>query len=528
MIAAGATPLVQLTIQLPSTGVDQDAVIGFNPLDFPPASITPTGNMCFVEAKLITDATNDTELDVDCWRLVLTTGSGAAAPGSPATIGSTTPTIALDGISAPTFSLDGIFQGGAPTGAPFENRNVAFTTTPPQIIGLDFAMGGDLPATAPACQTLALGADNTFISDTQTSAADGVKWYCFTLTGDATDENLKYIDMDTEGSAVDAAIAVFKADGTLVASDDNSGSGNNAMLSFGIGRRPSVGDGREYDGRNWDGTGAAPVHGLSAGTYFIAVAASGTGSGAMFAPAFGASANGTAGDINLRVRTNVTDGALTPSVAPVSTRITGSSGEDPLVSPGGQQTFVLIGPAVNWTDVQLCQAADANNTVSFDATGTDSPAYSMTVFDDSGNKVGGAAGTNTSAAVVNFGGAAAGLPAGHYFIAMCYDSPTPDLAPSPATAGRWHVRSESESAGFNFQLAVAVPWSACGPSVCCRNDFNGDGDVGTDADIESFFACISGNCCATCPPNADFNCDGDAGTDSDIEAFFRVLAGGSC
>jgi hypothetical protein len=68
------------------------------------------------------------------------------------------------------------------------------------------------------------------------------------------------------------------------------------------------------------------------------------------------------------------------------------------------------------------------------------------------------------------------------------------------------------------------------PSVafCCRNDFNGDGDVGTDSDIADFFACLGGNCCPTCPPNADFNCDGDTGTDSDIESFFRVLGGGSC
>jgi hypothetical protein len=70
--------------------------------------------------------------------------------------------------------------------------------------------------------------------------------------------------------------------------------------------------------------------------------------------------------------------------------------------------------------------------------------------------------------------------------------------------------------------------SPAAPPACCLNDYNGDGDVGTDADIEAFFACLGGNCCATCPPNADFNCDGDVGTDGDIEAFFRVLAGGSC
>jgi hypothetical protein len=58
-------------------------------------------------------------------------------------------------------------------------------------------------------------------------------------------------------------------------------------------------------------------------------------------------------------------------------------------------------------------------------------------------------------------------------------------------------------------------------------DFDGDGDVGTDSDIEAFFACLAGECCARCL-SADFNNDGDLGTDADIEAFFRVLGGGSC
>jgi hypothetical protein len=70
-------------------------------------------------------------------------------------------------------------------------------------------------------------------------------------------------------------------------------------------------------------------------------------------------------------------------------------------------------------------------------------------------------------------------------------------------------------------------WRACS-LTCCINDYNGDGDTGTDADIEAFFACIAGDCCATCPPDADFNCDGDVGTDADIESFFRVLAGSAC
>jgi hypothetical protein len=65
------------------------------------------------------------------------------------------------------------------------------------------------------------------------------------------------------------------------------------------------------------------------------------------------------------------------------------------------------------------------------------------------------------------------------------------------------------------------------PPVCGTADFDGDGDLGTDADIEAFFACLGGTCCMTCW-GADFDGDGDVGTDADIEAFFRVLGGGTC
>ena len=66
-------------------------------------------------------------------------------------------------------------------------------------------------------------------------------------------------------------------------------------------------------------------------------------------------------------------------------------------------------------------------------------------------------------------------------------------------------------------------------SSCGSADFNCDGDIGTDADIEAFFACLAGNCPAPpCTSNADFNSDGDVCTDADNEAFFRVLAGGGC
>jgi hypothetical protein len=75
--------------------------------------------------------------------------------------------------------------------------------------------------------------------------------------------------------------------------------------------------------------------------------------------------------------------------------------------------------------------------------------------------------------------------------------------------------------------SATVQLTVGGPPCCGSADFNHDGNIGTDADIEAFFACIAGNCCPTCD-SPDFNADGDYATDADIEAFFRVLAGGTC
>jgi hypothetical protein len=80
--------------------------------------------------------------------------------------------------------------------------------------------------------------------------------------------------------------------------------------------------------------------------------------------------------------------------------------------------------------------------------------------------------------------------------------------------------------GGGYSLTGGL-WAAPPEPRCGSADFNHDGDIGTDADISAFFACLGGNCCPACG-SADFNGDGDLGTDADIEAFFRVLAGGSC
>jgi hypothetical protein len=94
----------------------------------------------------------------------------------------------------------------------------------------------------------------------------------------------------------------------------------------------------------------------------------------------------------------------------------------------------------------------------------------------------------------------------------------------------WESFGTAVTAAYHIFLtgATFAEGTSCGPA-CGSADFNCDGDIGTDADIESFFACLAGTCpTAPCTSTADFNADGDIGTDSDIESFFRVLAGGSC
>jgi hypothetical protein len=82
----------------------------------------------------------------------------------------------------------------------------------------------------------------------------------------------------------------------------------------------------------------------------------------------------------------------------------------------------------------------------------------------------------------------------------------------------------TDECGSATSGVAVISTTACGSA-----DFNCDGATGTDADIESFFACLSGNCpAAPCASSADFNGDGASGTDADIEAFFRVLSGGPC
>jgi hypothetical protein len=104
--------------------------------------------------------------------------------------------------------------------------------------------------------------------------------------------------------------------------------------------------------------------------------------------------------------------------------------------------------------------------------------------------------------------------------------PFPSVFGLLAWNDRLVVGGDFDTAGGTAASGMAA-WRGCPVGGHCSNDFNHDGDPNTDADIQAFFACLAGNCCATCD-SADFDGDGDVATDADIEAFFRVLAGNPC
>jgi hypothetical protein len=117
-----------------------------------------------------------------------------------------------------------------------------------------------------------------------------------------------------------------------------------------------------------------------------------------------------------------------------------------------------------------------------------------------------------------------------------WPGPLPSTGPALLFQGTADAPSTNNAADYALTTAAPIffnnnetPFTVNQPHACGTADFNCDGDIGTDADIESFFSCLAGTCpAAPCTNNADFNADGDIGTDADIEAFFRVLAGGVC
>jgi hypothetical protein len=455
MLVEGAVPIDAISLLLPSTNNNFINGFGFGPITG--LSLPATG-VVFVQATIETQA-DDLLATTDDWRLTLSNSSGATLRA-----GSTTPGLGMDGgFAAAITPLDGIFIGGAANAAaPNEHVALAFGATPipPRPAGpanLDIAISGDIPVSPPSGTPITLGADGGWSSLTGNAGQNAVSWFSFTLTSDCIDENGKYVDIDTNGTApnVNASLAIFDSEGTQIASDSDSGNDLDAALSFGIGRRAGEGNGLQFDGRNWTQSPEL-VRGLLAGTYFIAVTTA------------------EAGSFTLRVRTNEAGGALDPSVAPVATRIVGLGSEDPIVAPGGVGTSELNGPGVSWYDVQICRASTDAEPVTFATTGSDAGTYSVNIFDGSGNQITTGTGTNVTAFSQTWDGTSV-LAAGRYFVAMSY-VPV-DLSNDPINDGRWHVRGRNQSGGFTMRAGWSVAYASCTTTPTCDYDFNQDENV---------------------------------------------------
>jgi hypothetical protein len=239
---------------------------------------------------------------------------------------------------------------------------------------------------------------------------------------------------------------------------------------------------------------------------------------------------------------------VTLSPAPVDE--TGQLPATSVVSPGPTINGVLSDCPANDVDMYIIHiCSPANFTATVNPGGTSISDTQLFLFNMSGT---GVAMNDDDPLGINglrsrlTGPIVQSIPAGDYLLAISsYDNDPIDSGSlaiwadspyntvrAPDGPGAFNAIANWDNAGGAggaYQIDLTGTSTApCGPGFCCLADFNGDGDIGTDADIEDFFACLGGNCCATCPPDADFNCDGDIGTDADIQSFFSVLSGGSC
>jgi hypothetical protein len=435
-------------------------------------------------------------------------------------------------------NFDGVFAGGPIAGAPAEH-NVTGSPALQMFTTIQGDLGGvTLPTPRVNVGCLVDGAT------VQSQATDSLTWYEVCLNAAVNDDALTFLDIDTEGSAGNVDIALYNGEGLIVGlgntlgRDAADGSGENAQLSFGIGRRAAVGDGLQYDGRDGE---------LPAGTYFLAVGPAGT----VFSPAFNVTAgtpSGSAATINFNTNNNGT--APAASVAPLTTTplldfaLPFTYGTDEVEQANTGATELPV-RTVNWAKFTTVGAASAASGTYLDIdanTANTNPQSDgvFYVFDSSGNVVafdddagpglwpqlsfGSTAprfrGTNTEP----FAGANGDLPEGTYYFAFALVV-TEDIAGS--TSDRWHVRGTSQS---SIPVNAAFFTGTAVGAVCDSIDFNNDGLFPDDNDLVQFLNVLAGGACDNDPNcnDIDFNNDGLFPDDSDLVTFLRVLAGGEC
>ncbi|MGH7132972.1 MAG: GC-type dockerin domain-anchored protein [Phycisphaerales bacterium] len=259
--------------------------------------------------------------------------SGAPSPITSVTVNGSSinlgPSIALNdnGTDGDAVAGDSLWSINLsiPGTAPVGPANLPFTVTDSQnrtgggnLSFSIFALDGDLGSLPTSLTTF----------DTTLGASE-IRWVRFTIDSGIDRALGQFLDIDSEGSNIagtalanNTIMGLYRADGTLVTTDDNDGSGNLSQLTYGLAApaRPAVGNGLTYSGRD----GAT----LAAGTYYLALGAVTSTFGATGFGAASTSPGAGPYHLNLRlgtvptgVPTGFTDlGTLVDGVAAVSTQ----------------------------------------------------------------------------------------------------------------------------------------------------------------------------------------------------------------
>ncbi len=229
--------------------------------------------------------------------------------------------------------------------------NVTTTATGTGPITLNISIGavpaGGIPAVSTNLGTI--GATPVTATSSINTAGE-VRWFRFTLDAAVNTANREYLDLDTEGSGIfDTVMGLFRDDGTgtLVATDNDSGSQLQSQLSFGRGTRDPFEDSNAYDGRN-GGT-------LAAGTYYVAISENPALFGNNFVVWLSGGTN--TGTVNLNVRR----GVMPP---PTPTIVAG-----PILNPANGNNYYLFDIGLNWLDAEAAAVVLGGHLASIDDAG---------------------------------------------------------------------------------------------------------------------------------------------------------------
>ncbi|MFO0832871.1 MAG: choice-of-anchor X domain-containing protein [Phycisphaerales bacterium] len=123
-----------------------------------------------------------------------------------------------------------------------------------------------------------------------------IRWFTFSLACEMNASNSSFLDFDTDGSAIgDTELALYDTSGTMLATDDDGGTGLKSLLTFG------TGSGALYDGIAANGVDGAV---LAPGSYYLAVGEFNS----TFANGFVVTGGDAAGTFDISLHTNLSCG----------------------------------------------------------------------------------------------------------------------------------------------------------------------------------------------------------------------------